>query len=89
LCVVWCWGEFLFLTTFREQEIHVIHTFENDFYDSELRAIVCEYIRPERNFGSLDELVAAIKADIALAQERTADVDDYRKLKVRSIDVEL
>jgi hypothetical protein len=74
--------------SFSAQEIHVIHTFESDFYGSELRAIVCEYIRPERNFGSLDELVAAIKSDIALAQERTAQVDEYCKLKVRNIGTE-
>jgi hypothetical protein len=61
----------------------VIHAFENDFYDSELRAIVCEYIRPERNFASLDELVGAIKSDIALAQQRTVDVPEYLALKVR------
>jgi riboflavin kinase len=60
----------------------VIHAFENDFYDSELRAIVCEYIRPERNFASLDELVGAIKSDIALAQQRTVDVPQYLALKV-------
>jgi hypothetical protein len=62
--------------------VHIIHEFAADFYDSELRAIVCEYIRPERNFASLDDLIAAIKADIDLAKSRTNDVTAYRQLKV-------
>lgn len=65
--------------------MHIIHEFVADFYDSELRAIVCEYIRPERNYASLDALIAAIKADIDLARTRTNDVDAYRRLKVRRL----
>ncbi len=32
-----------------------MHKFEQDFYGSELRVLICGYIRPEKNFSSLGE----------------------------------
>ena len=34
-----------------------------DFYDEELRLVVCGYIRPEADFKSLDDLISAIHHD--------------------------
>lgn len=35
------------------QETHIIHTFESDFYGSELSVVILGFIRPERNYPSL------------------------------------
>ncbi len=46
----------------------LLHTFEQDFYDQELRLLVCGYIRPEANFDSLDALVKRIHEDAAVTE---------------------
>merc|ERR1712025_1198721 len=50
-------------------ETHILHEFENDFYDSWLRIIITGYIRPMENYSSLDELINAIKNDNKEAEE--------------------
>lgn len=37
--------------------------YEGDLYDQTLRVEFCKFLRPEQKFGSLDELLAAIKRD--------------------------
>ena len=53
-------------------EPHLLHVFKDDFYGEELRLVVTGYLRPEKNFGSLEELMAAIHADINAAREALA-----------------
>ncbi len=48
-------------------ETHIMREFESDFYDAWLRIAIVDYIRPEKNFDSLADLIAAIKGDIAQA----------------------
>ena len=49
-------------------EAHIIDTaFESDFYGESMGLLLLGFIREERKFGSLDELLATIKADIATA----------------------
>lgn len=55
----------------KSMETHVLHQFSEDFYGKELRVVILGYLRPERNFGSLDELITAIKNDIDRAKEET------------------
>ena len=45
-------------------EPHVLHTFDEDFYGAEMRLLIVGYIRPQEKYSSLDELIAAIDADI-------------------------
>jgi hypothetical protein len=56
-------------------EAHIIHTYESDFYGEEMRILVLGYIRPERDFPSLDALITAIHEDI----EFTKKVLDYEE----------
>lgn len=56
-------------------ELHLIHTFENDFYGKQIKAIFVGYIRPEKNFTSEEELIKAIKTDIAFAEEQLQKPD--------------
>ena len=51
-------------------EIHVFHEFEEDFYGSQIRALALGYIRPELDFNSLEELIAAISGDISWSKEQ-------------------
>lgn len=51
----------------KSMETHILHEYESDFYGQQLTVIVLGYLRPERNFNSLNELIEAIKNDIAQA----------------------
>ena len=46
-------------------EVHIIgHPFSEDFYGSFIRVALVGFLRPERKFDSLDELVAQINQDV-------------------------
>lgn len=46
-------------------EPHLLHKFESDFYGSTLKYLIVGYLRPEKDFPSLDALVEAIQDDIS------------------------
>ncbi|KAA0152903.1 hypothetical protein FNF29_03427 [Cafeteria roenbergensis] len=50
-------------------EPHLLHTFEEDFYGEDLRLVVTGYMRPEKDYAGLDELIAAIRGDVTFAWE--------------------
>eukprot|EP00040_Diaphanoeca_grandis_P032379 m.196061 g.196061 ORF g.196061 m.196061 type:complete len:178 (-) comp32602_c3_seq1:34-567(-) len=41
----------------------ILHDYDKDFYDCNLRLLVIAYTRPEEKFNGLDELIDAIKTD--------------------------
>ncbi|KAJ6236955.1 riboflavin kinase/fmn adenylyltransferase [Anaeramoeba flamelloides] len=49
-------------------EAHLLHNFESDFYDQNLRLLVNGYIRPMLNFDSLEKLLKAIENDKSIAK---------------------
>ncbi|ORY49123.1 riboflavin kinase [Rhizoclosmatium globosum] len=51
----------------RSAEVHIMHKFDEDFYDKELRVIVAGFIRDERTYPSLDALIDDINFDIKVA----------------------
>uniref|UniRef100_A0A1E1WZS3 Riboflavin kinase n=1 Tax=Amblyomma aureolatum TaxID=187763 RepID=A0A1E1WZS3_9ACAR len=53
----------------KSMETHIMHKFSEDFYGAMLKVVVLGFLRPEKNFSSLDDLVAAIKKDIRDADE--------------------
>ncbi|XP_050034819.1 riboflavin kinase isoform X1 [Dermacentor andersoni] len=61
-------------------ETHIMHKFDQDFYGAMLKVVVLGYLRPEKNFGSLDELVSAIKADMQNADE-SLNREEWRLFK--------
>ena len=61
-------------------EPHIIHTFEQDFYDYYIRVVLCGYLRPELDFTSMDALIDAIKKDIELST-KLLDEDAYASAK--------
>lgn len=63
------------------QETHIIHKFAGDFYGSHLKICLVGYLRGEKNFCSLDDLIIAIKQDIANAEEKL-ELPEAQKLKI-------
>ncbi|XP_030765097.1 riboflavin kinase [Sitophilus oryzae] len=61
------WNPF-YNNTKKSMETHILHKFESDFYGKELRVVILQYLRPEKNFSSLEELVKAIDDDIKEAK---------------------
>ncbi|KAI0237957.1 Riboflavin kinase [Lamellibrachia satsuma] len=61
------WNPF-YHNTKRSMETYIMHKFKDDFYDSILKLCLLGYIRPEKNFDGLDELIAAIQGDIQHAE---------------------
>ena len=58
----------------------MLHKFENDFYDSYLRIIICGYIRPQFAFESLQKLMEWIDNDIQFGS-KTLDIKPYSPYK--------
>ncbi|KAG2228503.1 hypothetical protein INT48_007829 [Thamnidium elegans] len=52
----------------RSAEVHVIHEFPQDFYDTPIRVLVLGFIRSEQNYPSLDALITDIKTDVEVAK---------------------
>jgi riboflavin kinase len=52
----------------RSAEVHIIHTFDEDFYGKELKIIILGYIRPELNYTTLEALIKDINTDIIVAK---------------------
>lgn len=64
-------------------ETHIMHKFDGDFYGSQLKIGVVGYLRGEKNFSSLDDLVEAIKMDIANAEKKLDD-EEAKKIITHS-----
>ncbi|XP_063380154.1 putative riboflavin kinase isoform X1 [Cydia fagiglandana] len=61
-------------------ETHVMHKFNTDFYGSNLKICIVGYLRGEKNFNSLEDLIEAIQQDIKNAEEKLEHAD-ARNLK--------
>lgn len=57
-----------------------MHPFNTDLYGRKLKVCICGYLRPEKNFDSLESLVQAIKKDISDAEEQL-DTDPFKSFK--------
>ncbi|CAG9793405.1 unnamed protein product [Diatraea saccharalis] len=60
-------------------ETHIMHKFDKDFYGSNLKIAIIGYLRGEKNFNSLDDLIQAIKIDIANAETKL-EKEEAKKL---------
>lgn len=64
----------------KSMETHVMHKFDNDFYGQHMKIVILGYIRPEKNFNGVEELISAINDDIKTAEEEL-DKDVYQTFK--------
>ncbi|KAL2264796.1 hypothetical protein VTJ83DRAFT_7306 [Remersonia thermophila] len=58
--------------TVRSAEVHILHRFRSDFYGAELRLLVLGFVREEKDYSSLDALVADIWFDCDVAKRSLA-----------------
>lgn len=49
-------------------EVHVMHSYQSDFYGKRMRVVVLGHLRPEVRFGGLQELLERIRTDIGIAR---------------------
>ncbi|KAJ6636449.1 putative riboflavin kinase [Pseudolycoriella hygida] len=62
----------------KSMETHIMYPYNRDLYGQVLKVCICGYIRPEKNFDSLEALISTINDDIEyanLALERGEFVD--------------
>jgi len=58
-----------FKNTVRTAEVHILHKFEQNFYGEPLRLLILGYIRPEKDYPSLEALIEDIRFDTKVASE--------------------
>jgi riboflavin kinase len=58
--------------TVRSAEVHVLHKFSADFYGAEMRLLILGFVREEKDYSSLDALVADILFDCDVAKRSLA-----------------
>ncbi|KAJ1733651.1 riboflavin kinase [Coemansia sp. BCRC 34490] len=51
----------------RSGEVHIIHKYADDFYGKHMQVAILAYIRPEKDYDSLDALIDDIHTDIRVA----------------------
>ncbi|KAK4517637.1 uncharacterized protein ATC70_000977 [Mucor velutinosus] len=68
----------------RSAEVHIIHEFPEDFYNTSIRVLVLGFIRPEQNYPSLDALIRDIKTDVEVAKQSLAR-KQYAEAKEHSL----
>lgn len=73
------WNPF-YKNTVKTMEIHILYKFEREFYGSLMKVCVLNYLRPEMNFPSVDELISAINSDVSIASK---ELDKPEFLKFR------
>eukprot|EP01063_Lacrimia_lanifica_P016210 TRINITY_DN22813_c0_g1_i1.p1 TRINITY_DN22813_c0_g1~~TRINITY_DN22813_c0_g1_i1.p1 ORF type:complete len:163 (+),score=71.91 TRINITY_DN22813_c0_g1_i1:64-552(+) len=54
-------------------EVHILHTFDEDFYGATLPCVMVGYIRSMTKFDGLDALIKAIEDDCTTARTRLAE----------------
>jgi len=65
------WNPF-YKNTVRSVEVHIMHDFATDFYDSHMNLSILGFIRPEYDYVSKESLIEDIKTDINVAGQSLA-----------------
>ena len=66
-------------------EVHILHKYDHDFYDSTIKVAICGRIRDELSFPSLQALIDAIESDKEFAQHAIKSTD-MRQIKLNFAD---
>lgn len=61
-------------------ETHILHEFPEDFYGCQMRIAMTGFVRPEKNYDSLDALIEAIHNDISVAKTKL-QAEQHQNLK--------
>lgn len=57
------WNPF-YKNTIRSVEVHIVHSFPEDFYGTRMNLVILGFIRPEYDYVSKEALIEDIKMDI-------------------------
>ena len=69
-----------FNTTTETVEPYILHEFKEDFYGSELRLLICGYLRPSLAYTTLEALIEAIQRDVRVA-DHVLETQPYANFK--------
>lgn len=61
-------------------EIHIMHRYDCDLYDRQLKVIICGFIRPQTDFDSLDKLIERINLDLQIAKYNLINAKEWKNL---------
>jgi len=61
------WNPF-YKNTVRSVEVHLLHSFPEDFYGAWMNLLIVGFIRPEYDYVSKDALIEDIRTDIEVAR---------------------
>ena len=64
--------------TTRSLEIHLLNSFDADFYGAGMRLVMLGHVRPEYDYVSAEALVEDIREDIRVTK-RSLDRDHYKE----------
>ena len=70
--------------TVRSAEVHILHKFAGDFYGAHMRLLILGFIREEKDYKSLDALIA--KADAA--EDKKKQQKKLKNNKGEAVEVE-
>ncbi|KAG0637656.1 hypothetical protein HOY80DRAFT_246687 [Tuber brumale] len=73
------WNPF-YKNSVRSAEVHIIHTFPEDFYGVQMNLVVLGFIRPEFDYVSKEALIEDIKMDIKVGVN-SLEREGYRDFK--------
>ncbi|KAL8736721.1 MAG: hypothetical protein Q9166_000087 [cf. Caloplaca sp. 2 TL-2023] len=73
------WNPF-YKNSVRSVEVHIMHSFGQDFYGARLNLLILGFIRPEYDYVDKESLVEDIRTDIEVAG-RSLDREAYVRLK--------
>ena len=62
------------------QEVHILHSFAQDFYGARMNLLILGFIRPEYDYISKESLIEDIRIDIEVAR-RSLEREAYQDLK--------
>lgn len=62
------------------QEVHILHTFPQDFYGARMNLLILGFIRPEYDYVSKESLIEDIRVDIEVAR-RSLEREPYQRFK--------
>ncbi|KAM0723716.1 hypothetical protein Q7P37_000706 [Cladosporium fusiforme] len=65
------WNPF-YKNTVRSVEVHIMHSFAQDFYGSHMNLVILGFIRPEYDYVSVESLVEDIRTDMQVARDSLA-----------------
>jgi FAD synthase len=73
-----------YANTVKTLEVHILRTYEDDFYGEPLRLVIVGYLRAMKKYPTLEGLIEAIEKDKADAKVRLQE-EDAIEMRVKNM----